>query len=258
MTALKGILTRLKLAKLMLITDDRAEAGDFDEFADAALAGGVDLVQLRDDKAKRRALRSALETLRTIAFRYQGLVAVYDDLDLAHDFGADVLHLPDRGPAAKKAKRYLHRYAIIGRSCHSEADIDAALADDDVAYLSVGPVFDGFTFFGHTPGLELVRYAARLAPPSDPKAKPWFAVGGITIGNVDEVLDAGARRVAVGRAITAAPDAGEAARVLKDRLRDAWNDDPGMEQVVFGSLGEGTSFNTAAFEPRPGDDGPRV
>lgn len=252
MTALKGILTRLKLAKLMLITDDRADAGDLDEFADATFVGGVDLVQLRDDKARDRDLLAALEKLRTAAFRYQGLVAVYDDLELAHDFGADVLHLPDRGPTATKAKRFLHRYAIVGRSCHSEADIDAALADDDVAYLTVGPVFDGLTFFGHTPGLDLVRYVARLAPASDPKAKPWFAVGGITIGNVDEVLAAGARRIAVGRAITAAPDAGEAARVLKDRLREAWNDDPGMEHVVFGSLGEGPSFRTTAIDE--GDD----
>ncbi len=239
MTALKGIDQRLRLARLILICGDRQVHGDLESFADAAFAGGVDLLQLREESGSDKERLAALAQVRTAAFRYQGLVAVYDDPELAHDFGADVLHLAEDGPSARKAKRSLHKYARIGRSCHSVDDVGKALEDDDVAYLTIGPVFDGLTFFGHTPGLDLVRHAVEAAPPADPTSKPWFAVGGITIGNLDEVLTAGARRVAVGRAIADAADPGEAARVLKSSLRDAWNADPAMEGYVFGALGSG-------------------
>ncbi|PRH78869.1 thiamine phosphate synthase, partial [Streptomyces solincola] len=67
----------------------------------------------------------------------------------------------------------------------------------------------------HAPGLDLVRYAAGLARP-----RPWFAIGGIDAGNLDQVLDAGARRVVVVRALTEADDPAAAAADLAKRIRE--------------------------------------
>jgi thiamine-phosphate pyrophosphorylase len=82
-------------------------------------------------------------------------------------------------------------------------------------------------------GLDLVRYAARVAPPAQPAAKPWFAIGGVNAGNLDEVIAAGARRVCVVRPITGADDPRAAARELSDRLREAWRQDPAMERYTL-------------------------
>ncbi len=230
MTALLGLATRLGLARLLLITGARTERGDLPTFADACFAGGVDLIQLRDPSADHDRLLEALKVMRGVALHYQGLVAVYESGPLAQEFGADVLHLPERGIPAAEARGYLHNWALIGRSCHSREQVDAALVDPDVDYLNVGPVFGGLTADG---GLELVRHAARVAPPGDPASKPWFAVGGITAGTLDLVLSAGARRISVSRAITAADDPEAAAISLKDRLRHAWNEDPAMQNLTL-------------------------
>jgi thiamine-phosphate pyrophosphorylase len=231
MTALLGLATRLGLARLMLITGTRAEVGDLDGFIDAGFAGGVDLVQLRDPDVNEAALLAALKVMREIGYRYQGLVSVYDSGVLAEKFEADLLHLSERGEDAATARTHLHQWGLIGRSCHSTGQIDAALADPNVNYLTVGPVYGGLSMGGA--GLALVRHAAKVAPPSSAGSKPWFAVGGVTASNLDEVLDAGARRIAVSRAITDADDAEAAAMALKDRLRHVWNEDPAMQELTL-------------------------
>ncbi len=231
MTALLGLATRLGLARLLLITATRSEIGDLAEFVDAGFAGGVDLIQLRDPDADKAELLAALKVLREVGYRYQGLVSVYESGPLAKEFQADLLHLSERGDAAAKARGYLHRWGLIGRSCHSRAQVDAAVADPDVNYLTVGPVYGGFP--GAVPGLDLVRYTASVAPPSVKASKPWFAVGGITIANLDEVLAAGARRIAVSRAVSDAADPESAAMALKDRLRHSWNEDPAMQHLTL-------------------------
>lgn len=224
MTALLGLATRLGLARLMLITDTRAARGDLAEFADAALAGGVDVIQLRDPAADQATQLAALQVLRDVGHRYQSLVSSFESAELAEGFQSDLLHLSERGMPAAEARKHLHPWALIGRSCHSPQQVDAAIADPDVHYLTVGPVVEG---------LGLVGYAAEVAPPGDPASKPWFAVGGVSEVNLDGVLAAGARRVAVTRAITNAPDPEAAAVALKDRLRHAWQDDPAMQQLVL-------------------------
>lgn len=230
-TALLGLATRLGLARLLLITGTRSEESDLAEFVDACFAGGADLVQLRDPDADQAALLAALKAIREVGYRYQGLVSVYESVPLAEQFQADLLHLPERGDSAAQARGHLHQWALIGRSCHSRAQIDAAVADPDVNYLSVGPVHGGLP--PGDGGLALVRYAAQVAPPSDPKSKPWFAVGAITASNLDEVIAAGARRIAVSRAITDASDPEAAAMALKDRLRHVWNEDPAMQSLTL-------------------------
>ena len=234
----------------MLISDTRERAGDLESFVDAALAGGVDIVQLRDHGASHAELLAALTRMRKVSYRYQGLVAVYESGTLAREFDTDVLQLPGDGLSAAKARKFLHQWAVIGRSCHSVAEVDQAFADPQVDYLTVGPVFGPLGTSGYLPGLELVRHTVEAAAHALPGPKPWFAVGGITETNLDEVLAAGARRIAVGRAITRAIDPGAAAASLKRRLRDAWNNDPAMEKVVFDAFRSGSGAG-AVIPGRP-------
>ncbi len=233
MTVLLGTATRLRLARLLLITDLRHEQADLVDFVEEALAGGVDVVQLRDPAADPAELTDGFRSVRKASARHRALLAAYDAPEVMSDAGADLLQLSERGTAPSQARRGLPEHALIGRSCHSRREVEAALADPDVDYLMIGPVMSALHLGG---GVDLVSYAAARAPQQDPDSKPWFAVGGITSANVDDVLEAGARRVAVSSAITLASEPAAAAATLKQRLVSAWNDDPGMAAVTFGAF----------------------
>ena len=245
MTVRLGLSTRLGLARLLFITDSRG-GGDLAGLADAALGGGVDMVQLRDPSAGEDEQLDAISTLRAVAHRDQGLIANYGDVALAAKANADVLQLSALGPDATSAHASLHRWALVGRSCHSVEQVEAAIAEEGVDFFTVSPAFN--TAGGGEAGLVLVARASKAAPPGDPASKPWFAVGGINASNLDQVLAAGARRIGVTRAIAAAEDPQAAAEALKDRLRKAWNDDPAMEQVTFSAF---------TAPPRPMPPAPR-
>jgi thiamine-phosphate pyrophosphorylase len=214
-TALRA---RLQDARLYLCTDARTGRGDLAEFADAALAGGVDVIQLRDkgvDGAlEARAELAALEVLAEACARHGALLAVNDRADVALAADADVLHLGQDDLPVRWARTVVGDEVVIGRSAHS-ADETAVAADEaGVDYFCVGPCWPTPTKPGRpAPGLELVRTVAGREP-----ARPWFAIGGIDQSRLDEVLAAGARRVVVVRAITEAEDPGAAAAALRSRL----------------------------------------
>lgn len=211
-------MSRLDSASLYLCTDARTERGDLAEFADAALAGGVDIIQLRDKGAEARQELEALEVLADAARRHGALLAVNDRADIARAAGSDVLHL-GQDDLPLEVARHVAPGALIGRSTHDEAQVAAAVSEA-VDYFCVGPCWPTPTKPGRAaPGLGLVRHAAALAP-----AKPWFAIGGIDMDRLPEVLDAGARRIVVVRAITEAEDPEAAARALKAAIRAAAED----------------------------------
>ncbi|WP_246186807.1 thiamine phosphate synthase [Microlunatus speluncae] len=233
MTALLGLGARLRLARLYLVTDARTDSGDLAEFLAAAFRGGVGIVQLASAGLKDRQLDQAVQLARAAAEPYQGLVVVHASAE-SGPAEADLLHLSQQDGPAAAARRKVHRYALIGRTCHSRADVDAAITDPDTDYFSVGPIHPTPGAPGRRAvGLDLVRYAARVAPVADPKSKPWFPIGGIDAETIDEVIEAGARRVAVVRAITRADDPEAAARGLSRRLRQAWRADPVMEAYTL-------------------------
>ncbi|WP_395296524.1 thiamine phosphate synthase [Kitasatospora hibisci] len=216
-TATPGAAARERLAdaRLYLCTDARREQGDLAEFLDAALAGGVDIVQLRDKGLEARQELAALEVFADACRRHGKLLAVNDRADVAHAARPDVLHLGQDDLPVPAARAVLGEDVIIGRSCHAESEVDAAIAEQGVDYFCTGPVWPTPTKPGrHAPGLGLVGYAAK-----QPTDRPWFAIGGIDLGNLDEVLAAGARRIVVVRAITAADDPQAAAAELVRRLR---------------------------------------
>ncbi|MFE7192386.1 thiamine phosphate synthase [Kitasatospora sp. NPDC057541] len=206
---------RLADARLYLCTDARRERGDLAEFLDAALAGGVDIVQLRDKGLEARQELAALEVFADACRRHGKLLAVNDRADVAHAAGPDVLHLGQDDLPVPAARAIIGEDVLIGRSCHAESEVAAAAAEPGVDYFCTGPVWPTPTKPGRpAPGLGLVEYAAKLGTD-----RPWFAIGGVDLGNLDEVLAAGARRVVVVRAITAADDPGAAAAEFARRLR---------------------------------------
>jgi thiamine-phosphate pyrophosphorylase len=207
---------RLAGALLYLCTDARTRQGDLPEFLDAVLAAGVDIVQLRDKGMEAREELAHLEVFAEAARRHGRLLAVNDRADVAHAAGPDVLHLGQGDLPVPAARAVVGDGMLIGRSTHAEAEVDAAAAEPGVDYFCVGPVWPTPTKPGRpAPGPDLLRYTAGLA-----QARPWFAIGGIDLGNLEQVLDAGARRVVVVRAITEADDPGAAAAEFAKRLRE--------------------------------------
>ena len=215
---------RLAEARLYLCTDARREKGDLAQFADAALAGGVDVIQLRDKGSvgeqrfgplEARDELAALEVLKDAAHRHGALLAVNDRADIAKAAAADVLHL-GQDDLPLPIAREIAPQALIGRSTHDTGQARTALTED-VDYFCVGPCWPTPTKPGRpAPGLDLVRFAASVHTD-----KPWFAIGGIDLQRLPRVIDAGARRVVVVRAITAADDPTEAARDLSAALAAA-------------------------------------
>jgi thiamine-phosphate pyrophosphorylase len=203
---------------LYLCTDARRGRGDLAEFADAALAGGVDIIQLRDKggtELEAREELAALEVLAEACARHDALLAVNDRADIALAAGADVLHLGQDDLPVRWARAVCGDDIVIGRSTHAAAEADAAAVEPGVDYFCTGPCWPTPTKPGRpAPGLDLVRHAAARAAD-----RAWFAIGGIDSGRLDEVLAAGASRVVVVRAITEAEDPRAAAESFAKRLR---------------------------------------
>ncbi|WP_455362174.1 thiamine phosphate synthase [Streptomyces sp. SYSU K21746] len=201
-------------ARLYLCTDARKRQGDLPEFLDAVLSSGVDIVQLRDKGMEAGEELEHLQVFADACRRHGRLLSVNDRADVAHAIGSEVLHLGQGDLPVPAARAVLGSDVLIGRSTHAESEVDAAVAEPGVDYFCTGPCWPTPTKPGrYAPGLGLVRYAASIG-----QDRPWFAIGGIDAGNLDEVLDAGARRVVVVRAITEADDPGAAAAELAKRV----------------------------------------
>ncbi len=202
---------RLARARLYLCTGARPDLADF---AHAALAGGVDVIQLREKGLEARDELAALDVLAEACGRHGALLAVNDRADIALAADADVLHLGQNDLPVACARRVVGDDMLVGRSSHSAAETAAAADEPGVDYFCVGPCWPTPTKPGRpAAGLELVRTVAGRAP-----TRPWFAIGGIDEARLDDVLAAGAQRIVVVRAITEAADPEAAAARLVARL----------------------------------------
>jgi thiamine-phosphate pyrophosphorylase len=195
---------RLATARLYLVCDARPR-----DWLRAAVRGGVDLLQLRDKSLDDDGLVAAARE-----FREAGALFILNDRpDLVEACGADGVHVGQEDATPASARAAVGPGRIVGRSTHAPSQADAADADPDVDYLAVGPVHETPTKPGRpAAGLEYVEYAARTV------GKPWFAIGGLDRANVGAVVERGATRIVVVRAITEAPDPEAAARALRDAL----------------------------------------
>ena len=190
-------------SRLYLITGVRP---DLEPFLEAAVRGGVDIVQIREKTLADGELLAALQRAREVTRRLGVPLVVNDRPDLARLVEADYVHL-GQDDLPVEAARALG--VDVGQSTHAPAELDATAAD----YAGVGPVFETPTKVGRpAAGLEYVRYAAAHA------RLPWFAIGGIDDSTVGDVVAAGARRIAVVRAIGDSADPGRAAAVLRRAL----------------------------------------
>jgi thiamine-phosphate pyrophosphorylase len=208
---------RLATARLYLCTDARRDRGDLAEFLDAVLAGGVDCVQLREKGLEAREEIELCELFAAAAERHGALWSVNDRADIAAVVRPDILHLGQDDLPVAAARALLGNEVLVGRSTHDEAQVRAAALESGVDYFCVGPTWPTPTKPGRpAPGLPLLRHAADVASP-----RPWFAIGGIEAGNLDEVLEAGARRAVVVRALTEAADPHAAAADFARRLAAA-------------------------------------
>lgn len=205
-------------ARLYLCTDARTERGDFAEFLDAAFAGGVDIIQLRDKTIEAAEELELLGILRDAAERHGRLWAVNDRADIAALSESPVFHIGQKDLPLASARRLLGDTVVIGLSSHTPGQIDAALAAETLDYFCVGPLWATPTKPGRAPvGLKLAQYAKERITETG-SILPWYAIGGIDLTNIEQVVAAGASRVVVVRAITEADDPTDAAQRLLSHL----------------------------------------
>jgi thiamine-phosphate pyrophosphorylase len=199
---------RIASTRLYLVCDARPRA-----FLDAALRGGVDLIQLRDKALGDGELVAAAREFRAAADAAGALFILNDRPDLVAACGADGVHVGQDDASVAEARAAVGERRIVGRSTHAPAQGAEADGDHDVDYVVVGPVHATPTKPGRpAAGLEYVEWAAANV------TTPWFAIGGLDAGNVGEVTARGASRIVVVRAITQAADPEAAARALRKRL----------------------------------------
>jgi thiamine-phosphate pyrophosphorylase len=205
---------RLASARLYFVTDVRPR---LEELLAAALAGGVDMVQLRDKEAGDDELVRAAAMFRRLCDEHGALFWLNDRPDLVEACGADGVHVGQDDMPAADVRERVGDDVLVGLSTHSPEQLDAALASGVADQLSVGPVWETPTKAGRpAAGLPYVRHAAELAGD-----RPWFAIGGIDLGNVRAVTQAGASRIVVVRAIRDADDPAAAASELRAALEES-------------------------------------
>jgi thiamine-phosphate pyrophosphorylase len=220
---------RLATAHLYLVCDARPRA-----WLEAAVRGGVDIVQLRDKSLDDEGLVAAAQEFRDLG----ALFILNDRPGLVEACGADGVHVGQDDMSPAEARAIVGPDRIVGRSTHAPDQADAAQADPDVDYLAIGPVWETPTKPGRpAAGLEYVEYAARTV------TKPWFAIGGIDAANLSAVADRGARGIVVVRAIAEADDPEAAARELAeatapadDRMRRGYARSRERDDAVRASL----------------------
>jgi thiamine-phosphate pyrophosphorylase len=243
---------RLRTARLYFVCDALPRGEEPEALLHAALNGGVDIVQLREKELGRDQIERSARTFRRLCDTYSTLFIVNDDPYLAQSCDADGVHLGQDDMPVDEAREILGPEMIIGLSTHSEEQLAAAggvsgqadqgrrergvlrtRATEDadmrrsgtssgVDYVSVGPVWETPTKRGRPGvGLDLVEHAAADAP------HPFFAIGGIDPSNAAQVVEAGARRLGVVRAIRDAEDPGDAAAALRGALAAVGEAAPG-------------------------------
>jgi thiamine-phosphate pyrophosphorylase len=208
-------LQRLHEKRLYLVTD-RSKFDTVDEFLDtvaSALKGGVQIVQLREKNATAQEFIQLGKKIKELCALYDAIFIINDRVDIAHIVGADGVHLGQDDIDINSARHLLGKDAIVGISTHSPEQAQKAV-ESGADYIGVGPVFKTPTKPGRQAvGLEYVKWAAKNVD------IPWFAIGGIDLNNIDQVIKAGATRVAVIRAIMNAESPEKAAKAFLDKIK---------------------------------------
>lgn len=208
---------QLERSRLYLVCGAGEDPEALERLLEAALAGGVDLIQLRDKDADDERLLAAAPAFRAAADRHGALFLINDRPDLVGSCRADGVHVGQDDTPVAEARRLAGPDALVGLSTHCAEQLRAAGGATGAGrpdYVSVGPVWATPTKPGRpAAGLGYVELAA------DEAELPWFAIGGIGPDNLATVVAAGATRVVIVRAIRDAESPGAAAAALSDGLR---------------------------------------
>jgi thiamine-phosphate pyrophosphorylase len=208
---------RLAAARLYLVcggstADGSSAEATLPDLLRGAIAGGVEIVQLREKYLPDEELVAVANATRALCERLGALLIVNDRPLVAREVGADGVHVGQDDMSVAEVRELVGPELLIGLSTHSPDEVnavDAGLVD----YIGIGPVHATPTKPGRPAvGLELVRYATAHAP------VPFFAIGGIDTENAPDAIEAGARRLCVLRAIAAAEDPEHAAYELRELL----------------------------------------
>jgi thiamine-phosphate pyrophosphorylase len=209
---------RLAAARLYLVCDCMPGERDLGDFLAEAISGGVDVVQLREKHLEDEFLAEAASVAADVCDAHGALFILNDRPDIAAAIRADGVHVGQDDLPVDRVRAIVGPDMLVGLSTHAPGEIDAALPTTSegapyVDYIGVGPVHPTPTKLGRPPvGPELVRYASTHAQ------VPFFAIGGIDSENILTVLDAGAGRVCILRAICEARDPKQAALTLRAAL----------------------------------------
>ena len=204
--------SKLQRAVLYLVT---SPVPNFFAQVEASLKGGVDIVQYRDKETADSDRLNIAHKLKELCANYNALFLINDRVDLALAVAADGVHLGQTDLPVAIARQILGAEVIIGQSTTNPAELSRAMASA-VDYVGVGPVFATPTKPNKAPaGFEYVRYASQNAH------LPWFAIGGLDIDNLDGVIGAGAKRIAVVRSLMQSNDPEVVARAMKQKLLTA-------------------------------------
>jgi thiamine-phosphate pyrophosphorylase len=202
---------RLARSRLYVVTGARAARGDLASFLEEILSAGTDVVQLREKDAEAGDLLRWSAVFRGAADRHGALFVVNDRPDVALAANADGVHVGQNDLSPRFVRGLVGPDMLIGLSTHGEDELDAAGSEAD--YVCAGPVFETPTKEGRPgTGIGLIRAAAER------ERRPWFAIGGLNGDTLPPVVEAGAGRIVVVRAVTEARRPGAAVRALLEAL----------------------------------------
>jgi thiamine-phosphate pyrophosphorylase len=203
---------KLADARLYLLLGGASCRASLEWTVQEAAAGGVQIVQLREKSIDDRELIQRARDVRRWTRQAGVLFIMNDRPDVARLVGADGVHLGQDDLSVRDARRILGPKPLIGVSTHNIEQVRQAVKDG-ASYIGIGPTFSSTTKkFDDLAGLEFVRAA------TSETSLPAFALGGITLRNVSDVVLAGAKRIAVSAAIAQADDPQDAAREFRKRL----------------------------------------
>jgi thiamine-phosphate pyrophosphorylase len=197
---------RLARSRLYLVLEARPRGEDPHPLLDAALRGGVDVVQLREKELPDEALAAAAEPFRAACDEHGALFVLNDRPELVAACRADGVHVGRSDTPVEQARSLVGPDRVLGLSVSTQDELEEVDGADYVGVTAFSTPTKQDAIAG---GLELLRAAAATL------TIPWFAIGGIELANVAEVVGAGAPGIAVVRAVRDAADPEAAARLLR-------------------------------------------